>query len=157
MRAAAPADARAPAGSLAPIDALTPADDARAPVGSLAPIDSLTPTDARAPAGSLAPAGSSCTAELDLAPPFPLLRPRRAEDAWTHCGLLAKRSRLGPAVLGTLVATVLGGSLCLLCGVAGALLGQRTPPEGRAGEGGEAGPRAMRAPAPGEAHPVERP
>ncbi|WP_437961092.1 serine/threonine-protein kinase [Sorangium sp. So ce119] len=109
------------------------------------------------------PADAHRSPELDAAlAPLVLLRARLSGGLRSPSGLRRRRRRrLAPVVLGTVAATVLGGSLCLLFSAAGAALAPLTSPshsprrDGDAPPTGDARERALDAPE--HACPVEPP
>ncbi|WP_437971910.1 serine/threonine-protein kinase [Sorangium sp. So ce260] len=120
------------------------------------------PVDA-APPPSPAPAHAQRSPELDAAlAPVLLLRARLPGGLRSQAGLRRRRRRrLAPVVVGTVAATVLGGSLCLLFDAAGAALTPlASPSPGRDGDAppaGDARPRALRAAEPEQTCPLEPP
>ncbi|XYI03478.1 serine/threonine-protein kinase [Sorangium sp. So ce1128] len=130
-----------------------------APIG--APSTSDAPPAAAVP--SPEPAGADRRTKLDAAlGPFFLLRARLSGGPRSQSGLRRRRRRrLAPVVLGTVAATILGGSLCLLFNAAAAALAPLTSPsparDAAAAPAGDVRARATRAPVPEHACPMEPP
>ncbi|WP_437841269.1 protein kinase domain-containing protein [Sorangium sp. So ce1153] len=132
-----------------------------APIGE--PPASEAPPAAAVPPPAPEPARVDRRAELGaaLAPLF-LLRARLSGGPRSQSGLRRRRRRrLAPVVLGTVAATVLGGSLCLLFNAAAAALAPLTSPsparDAPASPAGDARGRATRPPGPEHACPMEPP
>ncbi|WP_437878794.1 protein kinase domain-containing protein [Sorangium sp. So ce513] len=129
---AAPLDPGVPPASEAPASAATPLS---APAAAPLPAPAAaapSPPVALAPPPP-APVGGHCSPRLDAAlAPLVLLRARLSGGLRTQSGLRRRRRRrLAPVVLGTVAATVLGGSLGLLFSAAGAAFAplDAPPPE----------------------------
>ncbi|WP_437581369.1 protein kinase domain-containing protein [Sorangium sp. So ce887] len=125
-----------------------------------APPADAAPLCAAAPTPSPAPASAQRSPELDAAiEPVLLLRARLPGGLRSQVRLRQRRRRrLAPVVVGTVAATVLGGSLCLLFNAAGAPLAPTSPgDDGDAPPAGDARPRAIRAAEPEHTCPRELP
>ncbi|WP_437321545.1 serine/threonine-protein kinase [Sorangium sp. So ce385] len=134
------------------------------PAAAGAPPADAAPPSAAAPSPDLACAHPS--PELDAAlTPVLLLRARLPGGLRSQARLRRRRRRrLAPVVVGTVAATVLGGSLCLLFSAAGAALAPlaplASPSPGRDGDApptGDARPTPPRADEPERACPLEPP
>ncbi|WP_437942373.1 serine/threonine-protein kinase [Sorangium sp. So ce341] len=141
-----------------PAALVEPAADAAA---AGAPPADAAPPSAAAPSPALACAHSSPELDAALAPVL-LLRARLPGGLRSQARLRRRRRRrLAPVVVGTVAATVLGGSLCLLFSAAGAALAPlASPSPGRDGDApptGDAGPTPPRADEPERACPLEPP
>ncbi|XXY49842.1 serine/threonine-protein kinase [Sorangium sp. So ce269] len=128
-----------------------------------APPASEAPPAAAVPPPAPEPVCADRTTELGaaLAPLF-LLRARLSGGPRSQSGLRRRRRRrLAPVVLGTVAATVLGGSLCLLFSAAAAALAPLASPsparDAAAAPTGDAQARATRPPGPEHACPMEPP
>ncbi|XXX82291.1 serine/threonine-protein kinase [Sorangium sp. So ce134] len=134
-----------------------------APCNAPAPPSAPAPPGPSAPPPSPAPAPSQRSPALDAAPaPVFLLRARLSGGLRSQAGLRRRRRRrFAPIVVGTVAATVLGGSLCLLFNAATAALAALASPAPGSGGGappaGDARPRPMRAAEPERAWPLEPP
>ncbi|AUX32835.1 MULTISPECIES: serine/threonine-protein kinase [Sorangium] len=124
------------------------------------------PADAAPPSAMAPPPAPACaprSPELDAAlAPVLLLRARLPGGLRSQARLRRRRRRrLAPVVVGTVAATVLGGSLCLLFSAAGAALAPLAlPSPGRDGDApptGDARPTPLRADEPERACPLEPP
>ncbi|WP_434048323.1 MULTISPECIES: protein kinase domain-containing protein [Sorangium] len=140
---------------------LLPAAASLLPAAASLPSLATPPVPAEVALPSPDPAHAHRSPELDAAlAPLILLRARLSGGLRSQSGLRRRRRRrLAPVVLGTVAATVLGGSLCLLFSAAGAALAPLTSPSpGRDGDAtptGDARERALGAPE--HACPIEPP
>ncbi|WP_437718846.1 protein kinase [Sorangium sp. So ce448] len=129
-----------------PPAALVEADSLPAPDGA-SPVDAA-PSPAEASPPAHAPPSAQRAPALE---PLFLLRAHRSSGSRSLVALRRRRrGRLAPVVIGTVAATVLGGSLCLLFNAASAALATLTSPSPE--RGGEAPPTAE-----GRASPVRAP
>ncbi|WP_437291752.1 protein kinase domain-containing protein [Sorangium sp. So ce406] len=157
--AAPPVPVSAPATSEPP----APAAASLPPPAASLPSFAVPPAPAAVALPSPAPAHAHRSPGLDAAlAPLVLLRARLSGGLRSPSGLRRRRRRrLAPVVLGTVAATVLGGSLCLLFSAAGAALAPLTSPspsprrDDDATPTGDARERALGAPE--HACPVEPP
>ncbi|AUX23171.1 uncharacterized protein SOCEGT47_036900 [Sorangium cellulosum] len=114
------------------------------------------PASAARPSASLAPAHPRRPLDVDEQPaPFMLLRARLSAGRRSQAGARRRhRRRFSPLVVGTIAATILGGTLCLLLGAAGAARAPCTaPPPAHAGAAPPAG--ASHGDAPGHGGPAD--